>query len=93
MLNVIINLVVALVVVSVPASWIISGIIGTIGYLVLNARWTDVKAKDYLSKEQLHGLLCCLLGGCFTFWRLINDSCDPTVADLEPIKKYGYFIL
>lgn len=93
MLSVIINLIAALVVVSIPASWIISGIIGTIGYLVLNARWTDVRAKDYLTKEQMHGLLCHLLGGCFTFKNFIDDSCDPIIAELEPVKKYGYLIL
>ena len=93
MLSIIINLIVAIVVVSIPASWIISGIIGTIGCLVLNHKWTDVHGKDYLTKEQLHGLFCSLCGGWFTFYNFIEYSCDPTATEIEPIKKYGFISL
>lgn len=79
--------------ITVVASWIISGITGTIGCLILNHKWTVVHGKDYLTKEQLHGLFCSLCGGWFTFYNFIDYSCDPTVTEIESVKKYGFISL
>lgn len=68
MLSVIANLLAAMVIVSIPVSYIMCGIFGTVGYLILNYKHS-VKTKFII-------FFCNLFGGWFTFVRFMNLWCN-----------------